>query len=365
VADFQDNYSFIDKALHYFAFNTSKVQRAMASQESQEYEDNLRLQHIEKPIFITSLPRSGTTILLNILATTDQFCYHAYQDMPFIFTPLIWAKFSRFFTQKGEFQERAHQDGIRINQHSPEAFEEMLWKSFWPAAYLHSAISPWPKEDNKDFDKFFVEHIKKLMLRDGQNYKGGKRRYLSKNNLNITRLPYIKTLFPDSLIIIPFREPLQHAMSLLNQHRNFIALHKNNTFAKHYMAAIGHFDFGANLKPINFNNWFFDTSFKPDSLDFWLEYWIQTYQYLIQSDETSHFFIDFDELCHNPQTSLKYLADHLLIEPKPLSTSIPIIKIAKKHTIDTRTLTQENIDKSRVIYRQLLNISAHNIKKNG
>lgn len=47
----------------------------------------------------------------------------------------------------------------------------------------------------------------------------GGARYLSKNNNNILRLEALATSFPDALLIHPFRDPLQQALSLLSQHR--------------------------------------------------------------------------------------------------------------------------------------------------
>jgi hypothetical protein len=331
----------------------------MANQESKGYQDLLEPLTIKKPVFITSLPRSGTTILLNALSETNEFSFHSYQDMPFIFTPLIWAKFRRLLTQNVALQERSHKDGIMIDQYSAEAFEEMLWKEFWPRQYMSSSIATWPNETNDKFATFFFEHIKKLMVRDTQNFTGGNRRYLSKNNLNISRLPYIKTLFPDCLIVIPFRDPLQHAMSLLNQHLNFLTLHQHNAFAKFYMASIGHYDFGANLKPINFNDWFFDTLFNPDSLNFWLEYWIQACQYIIRLDCTSHIFFNLDKLCKSPRSSLGNLAEHLLLEQDGLSSSIPTIKIPRTYDVESHLVKSENVDKSYRLYQQLLSISAN------
>ena len=74
----------------------------------------------------------------------------------------------------------------------------------------------------KDNLKYLVgNHIKKIIaLRSGS--AGKSLRYISKNNLNIARLGYLLRLFPDARIVIPFRDPIQHAASLLKQHLNVI-----------------------------------------------------------------------------------------------------------------------------------------------
>ncbi|MFK5985113.1 MAG: sulfotransferase [Pseudomonadota bacterium] len=358
--NFQDGYGIIDKALHYFAFKTTRLQIALAKQESLDIEEKLKLIKLKKPVFISSLPRSGTTILLESLTQTELFSYHSYQDMPFILTPLIWSKFTRMLTLDETFRERAHNDGIKINPYSPEAFEEMLFMAFWPQAYTDTAIPYWQTSQHKKFDTFFSEHIKKLIWRDRHKKNGTKRRYLSKNNLNIIRLPYIKQLFPDSLLLIPFREPIQHALSLLKQHQNFTNMHQDNKFSMHYMRAIGHFDFGANLKPMNFNHWYEHTVFKPDTLNFWLEYWLQTYQYLLETDNTEKKFISFDNLCKNPRYSFNVLFEHLQIDHNRLEKSIAMIKEAKPHQTDKHILDQQNTKAAQTIYQRLLDVAIIN-----
>lgn len=359
MANFEDKYSFIDKALHYLVFKTIKLQLSLAQNETVDYYEKLQQCNVEKPIFITSLPRSGTTILLDVLTKTDCFCYNTYQDMPFVFTPLIWGKFGGLFAKDDALIERAHKDGIKINQQSAEAFEEMFFKAFWPDLYLSSSIPLWPQTSNQKFDIFFVDHIKKLILRNQQKGSVLKNRYVSKNNLNIIRLAYLKRLFPDSVILVPFRKPIQQAISLYNQHRNFTALHKDNQFAKDYMAAIGHFDFGENLKPINFNRWFDSTVYQPHCLDFWLEYWIQTYQYLFDNESTRCLFVSFDLLCREPESSFAVLAEKLHLEPQFLTKSISMIKVAKTRTVDLKILNAANVDKGAALYQILSGIAVN------
>jgi hypothetical protein len=351
VADFQDNYSFFDKALHYLAFKSSKLQLNLAENESEEHHQKLQAISVEKPVFITSLPRSGTTILLDVLTKTDAFSYHSYQDMPFVFTPLMWAKFSNKFAKSDTLTERAHKDGIKINSKSPEAFEEMFFKAFWPELYKGSSVALWPQSTNQKathfkFNRFFTDHIKKLLFRDSRT------RYISKNNLNITRLPYIRSLFGDAIILIPFREPIQHALSLLRQHQNFTALHGENKFSKDYMAAIGHFDFGANLKPVNFNQWFDNCEYSPDTLDFWLAYWIECYQYLLDNP-SGGLFVCFERLCKDPEGSFNVLAEQLQLEPQTLLKSVGEIKVAKIHAVDLSTLNGANVVRAEALYQAL------------
>ena len=85
-------------------------------------------------------------------------------------------------------------------------------------------------------------------------YKYKKERYLSKNNQNIKRVELINSIFSKSKILIPFREPIQHAYSLLTQHKKFIEDSKNDKFISKYMKWIGHTEFGPNYIPVHNEN---------------------------------------------------------------------------------------------------------------
>ena len=357
MTKFLNRYGILEKALHYFAFKTIKLQVALAKQESLDNQEALKLLELKKPVFISSLPRSGTTILLEILTKTELFSYQTYRDMPFIYTPLIWPKITQLLSIDETYRERAHKDGIKINPNSPEAFEEMLFMAFWPQAYTNSAIGYWQMAKNDKFNTFFTDHIKKLIWRDRYKKNGTKRRYLSKNNLNIIRLPYIRQLFPDSIVLIPFREPIQHALSLLKQHQNFTNMHKSNKFAMHYMRATGHFDFGANLKPMNFNNWYEQTTFNPGSLNFWLEYWLQSYLHLLETDDSGKLFISFDNLCKNPEHSLNVLFDHLQIDHRRLDESMGMLKEILPHQVKNHNLDKKNIRYAQILHQRLLDVA--------
>ena len=89
-------------------------------------------------------------------------------------------------------------------------------------------------QDDKDTQKKFKNYIELI------NHKYQRTRYLSKNNQNIRRLELISKIFPLSKILIPFRNPIQHAYSLLSQHKKFIEDSKKDKFISNYMKWIGH-----------------------------------------------------------------------------------------------------------------------------
>jgi len=150
-----DRYGTMSRLLHRIAFQAGTAQRALSDVESALYADRIDGSTADNPVFITSLPRSGTTILLKLLWQTGRFASHAYQDMPFVLCPLIWSRYTGQFGRDIEPTERAYEDGLEVSGESPEAFEEMIWKHFWPSHYHEGHIRPWsPGDENEEFNSF-------------------------------------------------------------------------------------------------------------------------------------------------------------------------------------------------------------------
>jgi hypothetical protein len=301
-------YSALDRTLHQVAFKTYGAQVSLAGLEDRLFAKRLTACKADRPVFITAIPRAGTTLLIERCASLPEFASHCYRDMPFVLIPCLWARFTAKHQQAGELRPRAHGDGMLIDFDSPEALEEVLWKTFWPRHYRKDRIIPWQQEDDDEFVEFFRSHMRKIVLLRGRQDAQAVR-YISKNNLNIARIGMLRRFFPDSVIVVPFRQPLHHASSLLEQHRNFLRIHEKDRFARKYMRAIGHYDFGKNLCPVDFEDWFDKRrSQDTESLAFWLEYWAAAYKHLL-AEKNNLFLLSYEALCENPETSLHRLAE--------------------------------------------------------
>ena len=136
-------YGRVDRALHRIAFGALGAQRRLAAIETRMFRDRIDPAHARRPVFVTSLPRAGTTVLLEALAALPEFAAATYRHMPFTLLPLLWTDASRRFQQAARPAERAHGDGLAVGFDSPEAFEETLWMAFWPTHYRGGAIRPW------------------------------------------------------------------------------------------------------------------------------------------------------------------------------------------------------------------------------
>ncbi len=359
---FSNNYSFLDRLIHRVAFSTRRAQIAISDMESTLFSKEISNIDHSRPLFITGLPRAGTTILLELLDQLDETASHTYRDMPCIMTPLLWSRLSSSFGQESKPTERAHGDGLTINTDSPEAFEEVLWNTFWKTQYTDDCIKTWGPKKQREFDLFFKDHMKKIIaLRSPKQNKSNQAarcapRYVSKNNLNISRVPYLKESFPKAQIVIPFREPIQHASSLLKQHKNFLAMHKKDRFSKEYMRAVGHYDFGENLKPVNFSNWLNTTPFKdPLTLEFWIDYWIAAYTYLLQQIDRNVGLFCFEALRTQPEASLAQLAQFSNLQaPEALTSQANRIQVRTAHKVDTSSLSSELLLTSSNLHKQMI-----------
>ncbi len=353
VTDATSAYSTTDRTLHQLAFNTITAQLGLADIEDRVYSRTLKAYPADRPIFVTGLPRAGTTLLLECFARMPEFASHCYRDMPFVLTPMFWDRFSSAFRTTGKARERAHGDGMTIDFDSPEALEEVIWQAFWPQAYQADRIEPWKSNPDRDFTAFFQSHMRKIAaVRRPENSSGV--RYVSKNNLNIARLPLIRQSFPDATIVVPFRQPLDHAASLLKQHQNFSAIHRDDPFAADYMRDLGHFDFGSNLRPIDFDGWLADNRHESNTLAFWLQYWTATYRHLLTTDCNAQFF-SYDHLCSNPETSLEALASVLHCRDKQrLLNAAEDMHAPRPRTVDATSTPSDLLAEANAIYEDLL-----------
>lgn len=347
-------YSPGDQLVHRLAFSTSGIQRAVARLEDRLLASRLAACDDRRPVFITALPRAGTTLLLECCARVPELASHCYRDMPFLLCPVAWSACARAFRRRSQARERAHGDGMRIDFDSPEALEEMVWKAFWPRHYAGDRVVPWTREmRDQRFEAFLRSHMRKIVrLRRGRDAAAA--RYVSKNNLNIARLELLEALFPEGVIVVPFREPLQHAASLLRQHRNFLAIHARDPFAAEYMREIGHFEFGENLRPVDFDGWGDHPAADPLTLAFWLEYWVVTYGHLLQRRAGRVRLVDYDALAARPAERLIELGEVIgLRDPAALLAAAPPIAPQRGHAVDTSGVPSSLLARVDAVYAAL------------
>lgn len=213
--------------------------------ESKVHRARLDAIPLDRPIFVTGLARSGTTTVLSALARSPDLGSHQYQDFPFLGAPLAWNRLHGALGKETQAVERPHKDRILITSASPDAFEEPLWRQFFPTEHevganqrLSAAVT------NPEFESFFRDHLRKIL------HLRGALRYVSKGNYNVGRIEYLAKLFPDALFVVPVRRPMEHVASLCRQHALFRSYGEADPRVPAYLAAAGHFEFGLQRRPL-------------------------------------------------------------------------------------------------------------------
>lgn len=350
-----DRFSFGDKFIHHLAFSNPKVMIFFSNLEELFIKDKIKFNK-HKMIFITTLARGGSTALLNAINKSSFISCHTYRDMPFLTMPNLWNFISRGKKRSVEKIDRAHRDGHKIDLDSPEAFEEVLWKIFWPENYNKEKIDFIDgNSQNNNFKNFFTNHTKKIIQVRNKNDKKliiKNLYYCSKNNYNFTRINFLKKLYPESIILIPIREPLSHANSLLNQHINFSFIQKKNKFILSYMSDIGHYEFGLNHKPLNFSK-FNLNNYKKNDINYWLEYWICSHEHIIKNKLNCH-IISLDDLVNSPNLSMEIIFKKIGLE-KPNVDFSSYFKKSKKNFVK-KNFNRDLYDHALRIYDILIDL---------
>ena len=86
-------YNFIHKKFHELVFKFPIINRKLFNLEKFLFKSKYNSLK-ESHVFITGLPRSGTTAILNLLFSSNKFASLKYSNMPFILSPNISKKFN-------------------------------------------------------------------------------------------------------------------------------------------------------------------------------------------------------------------------------------------------------------------------------
>ncbi|MGC2401739.1 MAG: sulfotransferase [Acidobacteriaceae bacterium] len=206
---------------------------------------------IDRPIYILGLPRAGTTISAQMLSEHPDVTTHRYSDFALPYTPWWWNRFFPKLPIKALRSpvERVNRDRLQVTRDSSEGVEEMIWLRFFDQ--LHNPSRSNVLDDgtlNSDFETFFKDHIRKLLL------VRGRFRYVSKNNPCVTRMHYLRRIFPDARFLLYVRNPIDHAASVLKQDRLFSDLARDDQRLVKMNRVTGFHEFGPNWVPVNVGN---------------------------------------------------------------------------------------------------------------
>ena len=294
---------------------------ASGNLESALLADLLEPMAIEQPMYIAGLARSGSTILLETVASHPGVASHRYRDFPYVFTPYWWNGFLERAPRKTAApRPRIHKDGLNVSSESPEALEEPLWMAFFPAAHdpRNSQVLD-AATDHPGFAVFYRNHLRKLLaVRCGD-------RYVCKGNYHVARLEYLLKLFPDARFILPVRSPRDHVASLMKQHDLFVAGETRHPRALAQMRACGHFEFGLDRRVINFGDAQAVAAVEQlwndgEEARGWARYWSQVYGFLAErlagneALRRAALVVRFEDLCGKPVETVRRVFEHCRLE---------------------------------------------------
>ena len=346
-------YNGFSKTLHRIALGRAFIARTSYELESSLMGDKISPDQAGhgQHVFIAGLARAGTTILMRTFFQSGDFRSLTYRDMPFVLMPNLWLKLSRTFRSHKEEVERAHGDRILVNFDSPEAFEEVFWRVYCGKDYIQDDKLT-AHDPNLEIRDEFKRYVALILASADDNQQ---QKYLSKNNNNILRLNAIHSIFPNATIIIPFRDPLQQAASLLNQQTRFVRQQSGDPFILDYMNWLGHYEFGINHKPFCFDaNGLGGPKWRPDNINYWLQTWMQCYAYLLEHAPAKSIFLSYEYLCGSPEEALGlFVSRNDLDAAAAAKTSLKIAESRTPAGVDEKLLKDAS-----ALYEQLTGLNS-------
>ena len=298
-------YSRLDRWLHWIALQPESVRRLSFDLERQFYLPDNPQRAAQGAVYVCGLARSGTTILLRILDEIPELKSLSYRSMPFALAPNLWEAANRPMNRQVAEIRRAHGDGLLVDLDSPEALEEVFWRTFGQpidddtGTMGYAPPSPETMAAFADYRALVANPKGAAPAPDGKP-----RRYLSKNNNNLLRLDSL-CADPTANVLLVYRDPVDTARSMHKQHLRFCKAQKEHPFIRRYMDWLGHFEFGLGHRPFAFAKPFMDPGLLPEDPNYWLDYWNAVHRYILQHHSPRLHLANYDNFCAKPNLVLK------------------------------------------------------------
>lgn len=290
-------YSELSQLLHRMALNNYYISNKLFQQEKKKIRRK-KLERRNDFVIISGLARAGTTSLMNDLSKMEDFVSLNYANMPFLLSPNIWAKFYK--PKAKNLKERSHKDGIMIGLNSNEALEEYFFKVKANDSYIKDNYLTEYSISREDYNDYLdYQSIVKL---------DNNKIYLAKNNNFILRYQSVREFNDGFIMVIMYRDPLTHAASLMEKHKDYLKLQTEDPFVLEYMDWLGHHEFGKKQKPFLLNDTNLDIPEGKESMDYWLKIWINYYSHALSINHPNTLFINYDSYCKNPGDIIKTIA---------------------------------------------------------
>ena len=94
------------------------------------------------------------------------------------------------------------------------------------------------------------------------------------------------------------------------------------------------------------------TRYEKDSLAYWITYWTQTYEYLLDARPNNGIFLCYERLTENPGATLRKLFEKLSLPTAHLSTIESMFKPAMIYNVECDNMMAE---KANSVYENIVN----------
>lgn len=310
-------YSLSQKFLHWVVLDSAWVRKLMFEVERAIFLPRRpapATDESSQPVYVCGLARSGTTLVLRVLEQTGGFASLSYRDMPFVLAPNLWDRITRASWHQMSKVERAHGDGIAVDLDSPEAFEEVFWRTHSADDYetgpagLNFRHAP-------DTLPAFADYRRLVVMKE-ERRRGQRLRYLSKNNNHLMRLDLMARQDQGRVLVV-YRHPLAVAHSLWRQHQRFSAMQAEDAFGRRYMQWLGHFEFGLSHVPFAAIAARQSGRYSPADMNYWLETWVLAHEALLSGahlQEEGVHLLNYEWLCASPKAAIADLLGLLYMQ---------------------------------------------------
>jgi len=260
---------------------------------------------VKKPIFIIGVPRSGTTLLYNILSKHPHLGYFTSDDLEFMIPKdkqkeIIqnWKKL-KFEIKKvpqnedNFFASMAYRKSLGQKIPKPISIEgEIFWKKYFGFDFITDV--------SDEVKSTLSKEISSLLERQK------KQRFLNKAPQNCMRLSALQKCFPDGKFICILRDPRSVISSALERQEKE-----------------GSFDFGIPIKNIEKFN-------QLNSVEKWAwayqEILEQVYKFSLSQDKGAFLKMEYEKLASNPESVIHEIFDFCEIDVvSSLTSMIPQI----------------------------------------
>ena len=335
-----EDYSEASILLHKLILNNYFLSKFLFSIDN-KFKKGGKIEDKKEFLIVSGLARAGTTSLTDQLFKAGSFSSLDYSNMPMLLAPNLWRKV--YNPKRANLKERKHGDKMLFGLNTIEALEEYFFKVF--------------SNDNFITDKYLIKHeITQDIYDNYLKYQALVRQdknstYLSKNNNLILRYTSLRNFNQDFKIIFLFRKPEDHAYSLLNQHQRFTEFQQDNDFVQTYMNWLGHHEFGNNQKVFKFTDEEPAMTFDKDTLNYWLEVWLNYYNYLLHVEDNNFMLIDYEDYLKTPKNVLELVGNEIQMS---LNFS-KIEPFENTRTIDISTCDKDLLNRVNDVYSRLKN----------